>query len=241
MSKIPSKLINSPIVEAITEVRFSSDVPHDAIIGIIYNSFKKQFPKLDRLPLLSVPEQIRSSDKTLILQPLYKLDGKDYSLQVGPKLFSLVTKNQYPGWTKYLEELKIVFEAIIKLTFIRKFERLGMRYINFFEGDIIDKCNFSLTLYGSPHSSKELYLQTVKEEGRFKALLQISNSAKRPVGVNDMKSGSVIDIDVSSETLGENFSMDYQTVLIEAHELQKKLFFSLLKDEFITTLKPEYK
>jgi uncharacterized protein (TIGR04255 family) len=81
----------------------------------------------------------------------------------------------------------------------------------------------------------------VKEEGRFKALLQISNSAKRPVGVNDVKSGSVIDIDVSSETLGENFSMDYQTVLIEAHELQKKLFFSLLKDEFITTLKPEYK
>ena len=44
--QIPKKITPCPILEAIVEIRFEPEEPDDAIFGIIYNKFKKRFPKL---------------------------------------------------------------------------------------------------------------------------------------------------------------------------------------------------
>jgi len=58
--KIPKKIDPCPIVEAIVEIRFDSNLPGDAIFGVIYNQFKEDYPKFTKLPILQLPEAIRS-------------------------------------------------------------------------------------------------------------------------------------------------------------------------------------
>ena len=82
--KLPKKITPCPIVEAIVEVRFESDIPEDAIFGVIYSKFKEEYSDLEKTALLQLPEQIRSKDPSLKFKPYYKLRNENFILQIGP-------------------------------------------------------------------------------------------------------------------------------------------------------------
>ena len=60
--KIPKKITSCPLVETIVELRFESSLPPDAIFGVIYQKLKSDYPKVDKLPILQIPEEIRFKD-----------------------------------------------------------------------------------------------------------------------------------------------------------------------------------
>jgi uncharacterized protein (TIGR04255 family) len=69
--------------------------------------------------------------------------------------------------------------------------------------------------------------------------LQVANKANVLVG-EKQKVGSIIDIDTSiSDFSVDIFSMSPELV-DAAHSEEKQLFFSLLKEDFLESLNPEY-
>ncbi len=237
---LPKKISPCPIVEAIVELRFSSEVLPDAIFGIIYQAFKDEFSgRVQNLPILQLPESIRSMDPALKYQPHYKLIADNLILQVGPRVVSLSNVKDYIGWETFSPRIKETFSKLEKLKIIKSVEKLGIRYINFFKLDIFDNINLRIVMNDNPLKAMQTTLKTEIQEDNFINILQIANKAKVTLQ-NKAITGSALDIDTVSTDIGETFFGEMENLLEKGHNIEKKLFFSLLKKEFLRTLNPEY-
>ena len=241
--QIPNKITPCPILEAIVEIRFDPESPDDAIFGIIYNQFKESFPKTEKLPILQIPDQIRSRDPNLIYKPHYKLIKENFVVQVGPRIFSLVNIKGYSGWDKFSQEIKEVFELLSKLQVIKEIKRLGLRYVNLFENlNIYEKSNLKLALKDEAIVEYPINLTARIPSNEFVNQLVMVNHANVAVD-NVTYAGSLIDIDTNLEPFPESAKTnlyEFMDIIERAHEEEKKLFFSLLEEDYLKTLNPEY-
>ncbi|MDD8019191.1 MAG: TIGR04255 family protein [Bacteroidota bacterium] len=237
--KLPKKITPCPIVEALVEVRFESDLPGEAIFGIIYNAFQKEFPKFDKLPILELPDQIRSNDPNLKYLPHYKLSVGDYIIQVGPKVFSFSNINEYVGWEVFYKEISLIFKKINELRIIKETQTWSFRCINIFpEINIFEKSDLNITLKKN-RLEKDINLLINLPSNGFVNVLRMVSFAELVSGSGKLLRGSVIDIDTKSSEKSSDCS-DMERIISAAHLEEKKLFFSLLEDEYIKSLKPEY-
>jgi uncharacterized protein (TIGR04255 family) len=236
----PKKISPCPIVEAIVELRFSSAVLPEAVFGIIYQEFGKDFSgKVEKLPILQLPEQIRTIDPNLMYQPHYKLVAGNLLFQIGPRVISLSNFKEYMGWENFARKLKEVFLRLQRLQVVKAVERLGIRYINLFKADVFNNINLRILMNGEPLRTLRTTLKTEIEDDGFTSILQIANAATVKVQGQAI-AGSVIDIDVARQVSETDFFGNMESILEKGHYIEKKLFFSLLKEEFLSTLNPEY-
>lgn len=237
---IPTKITPCPIVEAIAELRFVTNLPDDAVFGVIYNKFHDEFGKPKNLPVLQLPEAIRSQDLNLKYAPHYKFHKGDYIMQVGPKVFSLANVKEYVGWDTFSDNIKETFEKLSSLEIVDKIERFGLRYINLFADiNIYEKSMLQIQLEDKNLFKNDNNLSIVMKTGDFASKLVMVNNAQVKLQIPEKATkGSIIDIDVSLE---RRIKFENMNELIEnAHKEEKKLFFSLLKPAFLKTFKPEY-
>lgn len=237
---IPTKITPCPIVEAIAELRFVTNLPDDAVFGVIYNKFHDEFGKPENLPVLQLPEAIRSQDLNLKYAPHYKFHKGDYIMQVGPKVFSLANVKEYVGWDTFSDNIKETFEKLSSLEIVDKIERFGLRYINLFADiNIYEKSMLQIQLEDKNLFKNDNNLSIVMKTGDFASKLIMVNNAQVKLQTPDkIANGSIIDIDVSLE---RKIKFENINELIEnAHKEEKKLFFSLLNPAFLKTFDPKY-
>ena len=238
--KIPTKITPCPIIEAIIEIRFDSDLPPEAVFGVFYNIFKTQYERIEKLPILQLPEALRLKDPNLVFQPHYKLHDNNFILQLGPKVLSLANANTYVGWDKLSEKIKEIFKSVDSLKILKKINRLGIRYINFFELNIFEKINLVLSFSNQPWEAHQTTFKSTLVKNGYSTNIQILNNATVHTS-NQRKNGSVIDIDTYFEDKQETDILSNKNDLIEkAHKEEKRLFFSLLKEDFMNSFKIEY-
>jgi len=238
LPEFPKRISPCPIAEATVELRFSPAVLPDAVFGIIFQEFGKDFPgKVEKLPILQLPEPIRMVDPNLMYQAHYKLTSGNLTFQIGPRMTSLSNSKEYIGWKNFYSKLKEIFLRLEKLHVVKAADRLGIRYINFFKEDVYNNINLRILMNDEPLRTIGTSLRTEIKEDGFTSILQIANQATLRVQTQPI-TGSVIDIDVQvPET---NFFSNMENILEKGHYIEKKLFFSLLKKEFLSTLNPEY-
>lgn len=241
--EIPKKISPCPILEAIVEIRFDTTVPSEAIFGVVYNEFKKEYPKVEKLPILQIPEHIRMSDPNLIHKPCYKLSNDNMILQVGPKVIAIVNTSEYIGWESFSGILINVFRRLFSIIEIKAMHRAAVRYVNLFEAkDIYDHSNLKITLNGDKFWNNEINMTASIEAGGCTHRLMIINKAGVIVN-NEKKSGSLVDIDTVLNSCSIDTGKDidqFNECIHMAHEEEKKLFFSLLERDFLGSLNPEY-
>lgn len=239
MVNLPKKIDPCPIVEAILEIRFSSPLPEDAIFGVLYNEFKDEYPKFEQLPILQLPAALRVQDPNLRYNAHYKTQKDNFILQTGPRSFSFSNIEPYVGWDVFSKNIFATYEKVIRSGVIEKIERIGLRYINILEGvNIFENSNFVLSLIERPINRKTTITTEIpfdKATCQFKAI----SDAEAKLGGQDGKkvTGSVLDLDVIVDV------SDFESVeqaIEHAHNVEKELFYSVLKTEFIKTLNPEY-
>jgi uncharacterized protein (TIGR04255 family) len=236
---LPKKISPCPILEANTEVRFDSEMPSEAVFGIVYNQLKKEFKDLEKLPILQIPEEIRSQDPILKFQACYRLRSENSVISIGPKVISFACVNEYAGWENYSSKVIEIFSKVKASGIINKTLRVGLRYINFFENNIFNRINLSAKIGESSLQSNNTFIKTEFTKNKFSFILQVANKANVLVG-EKQKVGSIIDIDTSiSDFSVDIFSMSPELV-DAAHSEEKQLFFSLLKEDFLESLNPEY-
>ena len=238
--KVPKKINPCPIVEAVVEIQFDSILPGDAIFGVIYNQFKEKYPEYTKLPILQLPDAIRSKDPNLIFKPHYKMQKDNFLIQIGPKVFSIANIKEYSGWDSFNKKIFEAFETISKSNVVVSVRRFGLRYINVFKGlDIYEHSNFKAVLNDQAYKNvkADILIQIPKNEYLHK--FKIINHTKVSVG-KQIFEGSVIDIDISNEKITDTFFENMNEIIETAHTEEKKIFFGLLKEKYINSLNPKY-
>lgn len=241
--KIPISIDPCPIIEAIVEIRMNAKIPGDAIFGLIYNEFKKDYPEIEKLPILQIPEHIRSADPNLKDKPCYKLLGEKTFIQVGPKVLSIVNVEQYLGWKTYSEKIYDLFKRAFNLFEIKEVERIAVRYVNLFvEMNIFKNSNLHLSLSGADFSDNEINITANVKSKNCSHRLAMVNHAEAVINKNVFR-GSLIDIDTVLKEFPVNLHEDigvFKECIETAHIEEKELFFSLIDKDLLQSLNPKY-
>lgn len=235
MEQLPKKLENDPIVDAIIEVRFETKMNPNVVFALIYGKVREKFDgkKVLSLPFSQMPPDIIRQDPALKYKPLYRIEGDECSLQIGAQMIALSSKVPYIGWNRF----STMFYEIVNLCFecFDKVSRLGLRYINFFEGDISNKININFSL-SEKYEPSRLNIQAEVVVDDIPSTIQYT-----PNAVWQEKAGAVIDIDTfKSYTDGSPGLKELFSDIESVHTCEKTVFCSLLKDEFLQKLKPQY-
>ncbi len=237
MDKLPIKVSPCPIMEATVELKFSSDLPKGAVFGVLYNSLKETFGKVEQLPTAMLPPEVIENDPNLKYRAHYKLTDGLFSAQIGHNVVAFHSPVEYVGWQKFSENLISFFNKVKDSGVVSNPESLLLRYLNFFEVNIYEQINLVIQLMKQEHISNNLVMRTEIKDGNFIKILQLANNVT-VTGNFGQKTGSLIDITCLYN--GQDTLQSFTKIIDEAHKMEKELFFGLLKPEFLETLNPHY-
>jgi uncharacterized protein (TIGR04255 family) len=235
---IPKSLDNPPIAESVIEIRFESNLPSDAIFGVFHNVLKELLPKVEKLPVLQIPEHIRSNDPRLSYSALYSLSNEEWILNIGTKVISLMPKIEYPGWKIFFTFAQTVFNKIDETHSVQRIMRLGLRYVNFFNNEqIFDKLNLQLTIPFKDESIAK-NITFYQQDDQLTSKITVGDNAQLTKNESVVK-GSIIDIDTFIENDFNSFQ-DIEGIFKKSHTVVKHHFFCLLSQSFIEELGANY-
>lgn len=228
-AECPVKLKNCPILESILEFRFEPNLPGEAIFGVIYNELKDNLLKPEKTGLEQLPNNIIENDPLLKYKPLYRAKHKSgiFTLLIGSRVVSLSVTSPYPGWDKLSEEIAELIKTIDGLKIINKYERIGLRYINSFDENVLENTDLSLNLGDETMWKNDVSIRLKLETSPFSSTLLLSNNVKLS---EKAKATSVIDIDTYMDLPDKD---NLVQLINEAHNYEKKIFFTLLKKDFV--------
>ena len=247
VDRVPVSLGTCPIVDAVIEIRFESNVIPQAVFGIIYEKLRLRYPKAEQLPIAQIPGALLQQDQNLRFQAQYRLSNDKYLVQVGPEVLTIspIINNAilYPGWSNYSNEIKEVLELVLLSGIVKVVSRIGIRYTNFFPAeDILNQLRLSLAYNGKVIPFNETMLRTdLGEHEGFRNTLQVSNAASRfSAGSTVPELGSVIDVDTFRMGYEQSDVKSLTSLINTGHLVEKKVFWTLLKDELRERLQPNF-
>lgn len=237
-SRVPKKISPCPIAEAVVELRFESNFPVEVIYGISFQKLKRHFPVQEKLPIMELPQSIRDNDPNLRFNPYFRLKNENFIFQIGPRNFSVSCPKEYKGWGAFSKQIRSVFGDLHSLGIFHKPIRVGLRYINFFEKiNVFEKIKIALDLTDNSLIGFKNVIRSEFPHEDFNCVLNIANQA----AINNVKiTGSVIDLDVLYEKDTKNMLNNFLKIVDEAHNLEKRIFFGILREDFLHQFHPEY-
>lgn len=241
--RIPVKITPDRIRDSIVQVFFQSVVPPEAMVGIFYQALTKSgWNYANRLNegVSSKGFVIEFANST---QHFFLKDDVRFQLHHNQSLAFNCSKN-YIGWDRYGGYIKEVLADVFASGTILRFVRIGIRYISEFPDiDILEKLKLKISIPGSESISNSSYRLTFDEENIIKT---VNIASKLPVRTSfvdqeqEPKYISMLDIDIVRKTLSAASTQDVWDEICRLHDKEKEIFFSLLTDEFLRSLNPQY-
>jgi uncharacterized protein (TIGR04255 family) len=160
---------------------------------------------------------------------------------LGPHNVALSTQ-PYENWAAAEPMLVDLITKFDKVHLFDKIERVGLRYVNFFEGvNVIESSTLTVAIAKQSIASDSITLRSERQNGNFKVVTQVANNAT--VEGPPKRLGSIIDLDIIAEKVDvkrEDLSRSLMQIFANANALADEAFFSLLKPEFMQQFEPEY-
>jgi uncharacterized protein (TIGR04255 family) len=239
--RLPTKLKNDAILEAILEARFEPDpslVPEIFIGRFADNAGWSGF-RHARMASADIPAPIRQVDPNLRYLPSIELTSPDGGrvLRIGPQVVAYSRRGVYPGWdTSFGAELQAVVEHLYRVLPEVRVRRLGLRYVNAMKSDMhgirsIGDLAIKVSV-GDHVLSNSLNVNFKTNVGTdFETMTRIA-SIDLAEGIVPETATAIIDIDVY--TSGAFTTDDVSAVkkwVVEAHDYEKIAFFDVLGEE----------
>ncbi len=240
-TELPIWIDPCPILEVVAEIRFQTQLPPQAVAGVVYSAMRDEFPRMVTLPAASIPFEARAVDPNLKYQPEHRLEGNRGVVLVGPQHVTIGPRSvPYPGWPALLREFETIVALLTPRDLLQTADRFGLRYVNFFRENILPRLTLSLTIAERPITELGTFFRTIMTDRPCKLLLQVGSGMA--LTTNPAEIGSTIDIDsyVESPQLTRDLGPTFSAFLAEAHAAEKRLFFSLLSPELLRSLNPRY-
>lgn len=245
---LPSRLSGSPLIEAIFEIRFSSELTNagDVLPGLLYQALKSEYPEVQALPMAGVPRNIRASDPNFLYQPSHRLVGGKQAVQVGDRVIS-VSNTDYSGWASFLRKVQQVLDTTDQTKIVKTVERFSFRYINLIKPEFLQRksfyelLNLEVTLMGQRPMERGFFLRTESDQDGFTTVVQVIANAMIQIGyvAGVQTMGMLIDIDTLNSNVPGDFLKNSTILLEQSHQIVKETFFSLLQTETISLLGPQ--
>ncbi|ADU64805.1 hypothetical protein Selin_0046 [Desulfurispirillum indicum S5] len=237
MCTLPSKLQNDAIIESILEIQFNANVPDDAVYGLVYPTLNRHYPNTTTLPITNIPEEIRRTDPSLRYHAWYTFEKHPLRINLGPRSIAFINTKPYLGWNDWSTHINHVLGEIKEINLINSVERIGLRYINFFNEKILNKAHIKLQIAKKEIDNESTSVRTEFISGEYTIILQIGSNVNAFSGDSNLL-GSIIDIDciiLKSMDSGEFFNK-FSSLTEEAHKKGKQLFFELIGNELLESL-----
>ncbi|MEA3446759.1 MAG: TIGR04255 family protein [Bacteroidota bacterium] len=232
---LPKVIKPCPILDALFEIRFVTKIHPDAVFGLVYNVLQADFPKVENLPILQLPEAVRATDPNFKFKPHYRISNQNFVTQIGHDVLTISSFPKYAGWGEFSKQIFGIIDRIEKISLINSVLRIGIRYINFFDNDIFNDIDLKISIGEKDIEYKNTIIRTEIEQEMYKSSLQVANNAN-----HNNRLGSIIDIDTFIESNLNSFFDNKEQLISNAHAKEKELFYSLLKDDFLKKLNPTY-
>lgn len=242
---VPKRLKKEPLLEALWEIRFSSDTEQvaDLLPGMIYKAMGAEYPKIERLPAANLPSSVLKHDETLRYVPTIRLEGNPYSIQIGEHVVSLSCRRPYTGWKEFESKIMELAEMLKGTSLLNRLERFSLKYtdiIQLTEMPSLEPLQVVVKLGTLDLTKYPVHLRTELRENGFLHIIQIASPAKAVLLTREHFEGLLIDIDTIYQRETSELWLEFRDQLNRAHQLSKNLFFRLLTKETITQLEPEY-
>ena len=240
--KIPKRLKRNPIIDAVAEVRFTSSLPSEVIIGVVYDNVKDKFGQPKPLPIMQLPAELREKDPNLRYQACYRFEKPGNVLLVGSHNVALSTI-PYTDWAAVIPLLTDLLATFEHIKLFQSVERIGLRYINFFEKlNIFEHSTLSIEVKNQSIAAQSIVLRTETAIEGFNVITSVSNTAQA-VLAGEAKEGSILDLDIakdSPEFHGEPLPNALLRLFTDANKLADDAFFGLINQELVAKFEPEY-
>jgi uncharacterized protein (TIGR04255 family) len=242
---IPKRLKKEPLIESLWEIRFSSKVGSlaELLPGLLYKQFVADFPKVESLPTANVPLALRQSDPNLRYLPTMRLEGEPYSIQIGEHVVSLSCRRPYTGWAQFGGKIRELAKALKETGLLNEPERFSMKYINVLPMSgtpTIAPLSAGVSLGGRDIGGYALHLRSERTDNEFLNIVQIMSPTEVKLPSGEQFNGILIDVDTICPSESSGFWDNFDARLDEMHDLNKNIFFELLRPETIESLEPEY-
>lgn len=236
------KISPCPIIEATIQVNCTFFFEPDLAVGLLFSSISNVFGidnlRMERLPILNLPEELRRADPNLRDKPYYKINCGKYYILMGLYGLSFGVNPPYAGWEDFKRFSIKVFD-LLKDNLVKGVSAISLKYLDFFKDiNILEKANCSFSLNGTPITAIPTIFRTELPIDRFMKVIQITNGVHlRNPALRIDNDGSLIEIILFTKNVSkENFNQAIE----DAHYHQKNSFFELLTDEYLQTYTVEY-
>lgn len=248
--KLPKRIDPDRIKDAIIEVRFTTKLPFEVYLGLLYQSLDDTFKYTSR-PIgpknlqFALPSEGSREIKFSLNSSSSLFYNEHIKFEIQPNSIIFNCFSKYLTWDIYQPQIHNVLTQIWKANVIESFTRVGIRYISEYpdtEIKSITKFSFS---FGMPNINSDNY--SFRTEFKNSDCRIILNLASRiPVVINMPSSAeqkgtlSTIDVDVIRENLEEKSLDSLLLVINQVHITEKEMFFKLLDEKFLASLNPVY-
>lgn len=243
---LPTKLAKEPLVDAVFEMRFESDMPVSSIWpGILYSELLGA-KSMESLPAAGVPKEYRDTDPSLMYSPLCKISWGDYWILIGDRVFAVASKIPYPGWDGFKQAILTIFGVVLRQDMIRSISRCSIKYVDILDGIPVrpsDCFNLELTLGGRLPHGNDFHVRLGLEEAGLTHTLQIASEGQAQLVSGRIVSGPVVDADSVMAINDEDASTFLYQLEKRAgviHAANKRIVFDCLSAEALSYLEPTY-
>jgi len=241
---LPVKITPDRIRDSVVQVFFNADIPFEPLIGFCYTALGKSGWKYsNRQPPLE-PQSGLIIEFAPVVQHFFIKDHVRFQLFANQSIaFNCI--NRYIGWKDYGGHIRNVINELAATGHFTQFTRIGIRYISEFANiDILEKIKYKpslLPVAGKVSSSTFRFVYTENEVAK-----NVQIDSKIPLNpvlgtVNEpVNFISLLDVDIVQQGLSIKEADSLWREIDRLHTIEKETFFSLLDDEFLQSLNPEY-
>lgn len=222
---IPSKITPDRITNSVVDVHYRTAIPFVPSIGYLHSIIVSNgFEYID--PLAEQENQNLHS-----LQHFFINTAVGVKIQIMPNQILFNCIDRYIGWSSYSKVIYTILENLYSTGIIRNVECINLRYISVLpEHEIYKKLNlkFDCPIHDDDNDVQSLSFERMFEHKNIRLI------------ISQESQNSSIDVAVMQDDLDISTTDDTKSKMEELHMLEKALFFSLLTDEYLESLNPQY-
>lgn len=246
-NQLPSRLGKEPLIDAIFEIRFDTDISAAEIMPGYLHAKLGGDVKIERLPVSQLPHEVRQKDPNLLSQPLVRITWGNQLLMVGDRSLGVACLLPYPGWAKFREVILRVVGLLAESGIARSVERYSLKYVDMLSlqpGDVVsDWVSLNVSVGDTVLKAQPFQFHMEIATGDYFHGLLVGSPAQA-LGIDGVvRQGMVISVDtVAVGAMPDLASLIGQLPkrIDEIHASNKQMFFDCLTDNAIRKLEPEY-
>lgn len=246
-TSLPIKLKKEPLIDAIFEVRFHSNISASVVLpGVFFNELTGN-KNIEALATAQLPKALRDADPNLRFAATNRIDWGKFFINIGDFNVSISCQYPYPGWDTFKAGIIEVVKILQKSGVVKNVERYSLKYVDLLpvttgksKASMLN-INMSIAGHVLEDESFQFRIEILKDE--LIHAVQLVSSAKAVLHTGVVKDGMIVDVDTLA--MLNNISINSLVEGIEdkldvIHAANKKMFFDCLHAETLTSLEPTY-